>query len=996
MATLLEAFPTPHDMILAYRKVKAEIWWMKTVPALRMLSEYEEDLIANLKALRKRIKSPEFNPDDAFLGNIHLLPKSLHPQEADSKKNEIHYRILSDKYTATKNATEQQNKLEHRVMATPSIDFQILGVLWCMGRGGDFDAQRPASCRANILRRNFLPNDESEFPEVESTLRGPINKRYPGLFKPYFQAYKNWRNDGLNKARTAVEGGQRVFALTLDLRRYYHQIDAHCLRKMFPAKDRLSQAFYTSLEAWQRRYGEPLPDTDEPLGIPVGLIASGVVANLLLTPLDEAIEKRLSPIYYGRYVDDFFLVFSLNGEFPTGESVLKELKRLLYGNDEAEPKLANRGTEKDSDYLEFRFNKWEKSRFECKTDKQRLFCLEGKRGRDLLTILDRELKEHSSEWRMLPDLENEDEKTLKEILVANHDAADEATSLRKTDDLSIRRMGIAVALRKLEAIERFGIKSKDWKGHRESFYRIAATHVCTPEGLCDFWPNLPRLFGLVFSNGDWRAANRLLTKIIQASATYESAVKKCEGEILKTWLYEVIQDELSRSVEKPPSIGDALRFFARFEKAFGVEFDSGKTLKRSIEMFLLQDMDRIGKRVRMRSCPQSPEFRNSINELKAFFEGKGKELPESGFELLFPTRPLGELEICRNYAEAISSEETMRVCLFVLRGQSSWSRSNPKEADSDSDFPNRPKHIYLNSDQSAETVRVAISNFKTEETCWAARVRGKPDLSIKRLGQLFGLADKFIRELKDSPWRERPLYFCLPELSVPQEWIFPLAGYFSQAGISLIAGVEYEALTPTDLENPAYLFLRNKTLGYPTSYFIRQTKTEAAPGEAQELWQEGNKKLIGPKPKDLPVFVHGDFRFGVVLCSELSDTEIHHHFRGHVDALFCLEWNQDVETFSSLVQATAQTIHAFVVQVNNRKYGDSRLRAPAKPKYNRDLVRVKGGDHDYYVVGKLPVKDLRDFQRKAHSNLGDDAPFKPLPSGYHPHDFPRLHAKSKP
>lgn len=325
----------------------------------------------------------------------------------------------------------------------------------------------------------------------------------------------------------------------------------------------------------------------------------------------------------------------------------------------------------------------------------------------------------------------------------------------------------------------------------------------------------------------------------------------------------------------------------------------------------------------------------------------------------------------------------------MLRGQSS--SSNPVQVADSFEHPNQPKHISLRSDQSAHTVRVAISNFETKESSWTARVRGKPDLSIKRLKKLFKLGDKFIRELNDSPWGERPLYFCLPELSVPQEWIFPLAGYFSQAGISLIAGVEYESRLGTDLENPAYLFLRNQILGYPTSYFIRQTKTEAAPGEAHELLKEGNKKLIGPSPKDLPVYIHGDFRFGVVLCSELSDAEIHHHFRGYVDALFCLEWNRDVETFSSLVQATAQTIHAFVVQVNNRKYGDSRLRAPAKAKYNRDMVRIKGGDHDYYVVGELSIHDLRNFQRKAHSDLDEDAAFKPLPSGYKPHSFDRLH-----
>jgi hypothetical protein len=48
--------------------------------------------------------------------------------------------------------------------------------------------------------------------------------------------------------------------------------------------------------------------------------------------------------------------------------------------------------------------------------------------------------------------------------------------------------------------------------------------------------------------------------------------------------------------------------------------------------------------------------------------------------------------------------------------------------------------------------------------------------------------------------------------------------------------------------------------------------------------------------------------------------------------------------------------------------------------YERDVVRVKGGVTDYFVVAELDIAALRAFQRKPIH--GRNAPFKPLPIGY--------------
>ena len=255
---------------------------------------------------------------------------------------------------------------------------------------------------------------------------------------------------------------------------------------------------------------------------------------------------------------------------------------------------------------------------------------------------------------------------------------------------------------------------------------------------------------------------------------------------------------------------------------------------------------------------------------------------------------------------------------------------------------------------------------------------------MKRLQSLLSLVDQFLRQSQHDGWNERALYFVLPELSVPTAWLLPLAKVFRTARVSLIVGGEYEHKKGTkEVINPAYLFLTCNEFGYPDMIAMRHTKSEAAHGEAELLWGCNHtfiaERETGQICSEAKVYNHGGFYFGVALCSELSNAELHHHYRAKVDAVFIPQWNQDVGTFGSLIEASAYSVHAYMIQVNNRKYGDSRIRVPAKERYEQDIVRLMGGEHDYYVIGNLDIESLREFQRDKHSK---SKKFKPTPSGF--------------
>ena len=130
---------------------------------------------------------------------------------------------------------------------------------------------------------------------------------------------------------------------------------------------------------------------------------------------------------------------------------------------------------------------------------------------------------------------------------------------------------------------------------------------------------------------------------------------------------------------------------------------------------------------------------------------------------------------------------------------------------------------------------------------------------------------------------------------------------------------------------------------------------------------------------DPPILDHGGFHFAMLICSELTNIKHRAALRGNIDALFVPEWNRDTESFNALVESAALDIHAYIIQCNDRQYGDSRIRVPHKNSWMRDLVRVKGGLEDYFVIGEIDVAALRAFQSNYRS---PEHPFKPVPDGF--------------
>lgn len=468
----------------------------------------------------------------------------------------------------------------------------------------------------------------------------------------------------------------------------------------------------------------------------------------------------------------------------------------------------------------------------------------------------------------------------------------------------------------------------------------------------------------------------------------------------KALLSSLLLESIAASFNKPGTAQG--QTFRKFRDTFNHVFEGQSELPEASELKKLHsqlaqtDLDRLGQRARVQmDRPIKPNIQTkeawktltkAIPNLEVLtnLDELLQEIPRDdryAWRLFFSTRPLGVAEL--NLLDPRTQRSLAPLCAWLrcLRGN----RAQVEDANETS--TSEPIRVEWSS--APDKPLVAITSFRTDIKSWQDRVMGTPDLSLARFNQL----SKIVRSV--CQLAERPHYVVFPELSIPREWVLEIASALQRSGISLIAGVEYE-VSITDANrhchNPVFMVLQSTDLGYRTYRLLRQDKTLPALEEEDDLRRFSNLTLCPKEPFDhgylddpeslRPVFQHGSLHFGVLICNELTDIALRSSYRGKVDALFVAEWNKDIKTFAPLVEATANDVHCFVIQVNNREYGDSRIRVPAKNDWSRDIVRLQGGVNDYVVVGELNVPALRRFQSSHRSPTESNALFKPVPTGF--------------
>lgn len=969
------------ELYRAYRKAKHEAFADATQPTSLEFVEYEASLHENLTRLRKWLKQKRlpWYSRKSLVSGFTYLPKSIEPQDSSGEEKAHFSSGDQTKDWAKKFGNEKEKaEVDFRLVIVPTVDFQIISALWVIHVGRTLDevlddrvayGNRPRK-KTSISLDEISTDDDSY-----------------ALFKPYFSGYREWRENGLKAMKAALESNKSVVAVTMDARRYYHSISpSFLLSQSFLRNNNIeltdSQILFTkhlilALEHWHKL--TPEYDGTNRGAVPVGLSASKIIANVLLAEFDCAVLENLKCKYYGRYVDDIFLVLEEEG-FESAADVMQSIRERLDGYVVLErPKGGSVGLRVTLPYGDH-------SKVVFSGAKQKIFMLSGDHGVDLVRQIADQVRKSSSEYRLIPSL-GEVDQILAGALLASTDAAIEADTLRKAEAMSIRRHGLSIATRNLEGYAR-DVKAEAWSAKRESTYGLILRHVITPVGLFNYTKYIIRVFGVMISCGDWIAAVSLLDKVNESLQIVKAGIEDCYAArlTLMTDVYRrgLLEAALSSSTVSEfsfdPEFRKILRRLDPDQRIFEASRVSTVAAQKFSRKILMADLGRraykdywYNDNPKVISQPRLPEI-HFIRQLATLISGLKHHIVRKLNDpfwpaMAFATRPPTLPELCLMMPGLMKDPDGLAKALLAIRGAGVPQNNigsalvSPKDSwvDCRVPFSKRDRRI-----------TVAVPSYLTTDKQWSLAVKGSPDLSLSRYEGLTSLINSIIER---APGVD---YIALPECSVPFHWAFSIAKSLSRGGVSFICGLE-----PTRkrgvYRNDALVSLATTYGGYRSSLIFRQPKLELARHEAQAVKKAGLKFQKPPHPFGRPIYLHGDFIFSTLLCSDLTNIDNRRVLQGEIDALFVLEWNPDIETFSYLVESTSHDLHVPVIQVNNRKYGDSRIRAPYKKDYDRDVVRLKGGDHDFYVVASFDVKELRKYQSKP--KIGSKV-YKPLPIGY--------------
>lgn len=989
---------TLQDLGLAYRKAKVDLYYSSHA-SLDAIADYEEALHANLTALLAKLQDDDESwvTQPEFIGSWTLATKSVDmtcwEQYREQSSNGLIFSSPTEEWThacglLAEGDNPQKPKAEFRVMAQCSLDFHVLSTLWMLEVGHLFDAKLSGCAYGNRLRR---------------TQDGKgINKLSLGSFQPYLKPFRDWRDNGIDAMRTALEADKKIVALTADVRSFYHELNPGFMLdpdfvvdvlglELSGSQAKLHCLFIQALHAWAA--ATPLKK-----GLPVGLPASAVVANVALIELDRMIEQQIAPLYYGRYVDDILLVMENGASFRS----TAELWEWLFARSSG---MLDWVKGEEQKQIGFQPRYLYDSQIRFANAKNKVFMLAGEPGKTLVDAIAHQIHERASEWRAMPRLPRSASHVGTDLLAATQSDGEAADNLRKADALTMRRAGFAIKLRDFEAYER-DLLPDAWRAHRQAFFRAFVQHVLVLPQFFDLAVYLPRVIRLATACEDFEALRKILRGLEQLCSQLNEhcdlGIKACPTEsvppakeLMARWqkqMYTTVRESISAAF--PPRLSkegkaawqahmadylptldiDALLDWYLSAKDFQAQqarlfsFDLAHMPFRFIGLPKEMVAQRgIPAKKTMVHCAHAADFLpdtvlTGTRQLAQWLLFKG--LPHG---LLFATRPynLPELFILNKAAYDGAQRQAMQAVVLAVRGF---------ELGDAAPCFDKQGVLQIPDGQPQRRYGIAVSSWKTQMASWTASVMRMPDPDVERYARLCRLLDGVIAQPQHSR------YLVLPELALPAHWFIRIARKLQGRGISLITGIQYLHASKARVRNQVWAALSHDGLGFPSLMIYRQDKQRPALHEEQELQRLAGLEMKPDKAwKMPPILQHGDLRFALLICSELTNISYRAALRGKVDALFVLEWNQDTETFNALVESAALDMHAYIIQCNDRQYGDSRIRAPAKDSWDRDVLRVKGGVTDYCVIGEIDVQALRQFQS---SHRSPAKPFKPVPDGF--------------
>ncbi|MCA4215510.1 RNA-directed DNA polymerase [Acinetobacter baumannii] len=874
------------DLLVAYRKAKADCFFENTFPTAVKFAEYEQNLLTNLKSFLKKLRNENgFIENSKLLGNYRVVPKKLSIDRKNIEGYAGHIHFSDPKKNLNKLFSENVVEPSFRLIGDFPVETHLISALWINMIGEQFDERLGESCYAARLKR--IKNNE----DFTLDTRKPFHLSAIGSFSPYFQPYQKWRNDGLNAIRDELEKDRSVIAVSLDLKSYYHYIDpkiivSNKLHESFNIILNHHELLFTKqlaifLEKWGNgavEYSKNISfECEIPGGLAIGLTASRIISNMILHRWDKLIKEKVTPIHYGRYVDDMFLVLKDTGNIENSDQLMEFLRERIGGD-----VLTQDNNDSKKWYINLPNSLEDKTSIQLQADKQKLFLLDGQLGLDLLDSIEKDIYELSSEHRLMPSPDQLDQSTAAKVLSAAGSVGENADTLRRADGLTIRRLSWALQLRHVETLAR-DLPPKVWQKQRNEFYQFAHNHILRPDSIFEHFTYLPRLLGFAISLNEWHQAELIVLRSYNSLDILKAEIFNQDrsgpyGEIngAKCILHEEIWQEIKYSLTV--LFIDAATKYYDPNALFGEEEPKQKSLEEiffrglfgsidSISDFLNTDLSitnfkekallvvksDLGKNpykqiLKLDICDKLIDINHRVaNEelfdefqksdlvfsqflrdfLKSSFKERFKKIKDEdkyNFELflpyLFPTRPYSPAEISELAPECVGlPKNNKKFC--KIKPTKIWARY----CQAVRGIWIKPTLLATENDNSdkvncSRSLRIGTDSKNQVIVALTNLKTSEQDWAYSAVNKPNLSLERYqrIADLVNDILRlkPRPDYVFFPELSIPLEWVDSIASRLCNAGISIIAGTEYRHTANDKLISEALLILSDNRLGYYT------------------------------------------------------------------------------------------------------------------------------------------------------------------------------------
>jgi hypothetical protein len=323
------------DLLAAFRKAKADCFFERSAYVAEPFADYEQQLFENLQELLRRLRAGDVDavfqeaqsrPPGVFAKGIHIEPRKSGPAA---------HAFFSDADRAFEHLKTASERIEpqFRLVGDFDIPMHILSGLWINCIGHKYDARLTGHAFGSRVRRHGRE-------ESMGRPKGSYHHEAVGTFDPYFHPYRRWRDLGMSAISRSLDAGEAVVALTLDFSSYYHNVDPSFMVEeefldrigldLSPWEKEFTRFLVEALKRWGARAASMIESQDRDYsahgGLPIGLSAVRIISNVLLYEFDQEIVESLHPVYYGRYVDDVFLVIRDSGRFKDTEELWKHIE----------------------------------------------------------------------------------------------------------------------------------------------------------------------------------------------------------------------------------------------------------------------------------------------------------------------------------------------------------------------------------------------------------------------------------------------------------------------------------------------------------------------------------------------------------------------------------------------------------------------------------------------------------------------------------------------